>query len=173
MTTWSISATWAIFLFSTHSISKTDCQKQVLSTMFITKHKKSWRVIAGDAVTDQKTSIQSYKTWLYRGNTRTKISVLSKSQQRSWGTVPSDRYFMIYPINLESLGIKKNKPAFNQWPWIKIRRLAFIMQVSNMGQCFILNLLSSKMRNIELAKSVEVKAPNFQKDVIMPRIYDL
>ena len=42
-----------------------------------------------------------------------------------------------------------------------------------MGQCFILNLLPSKMRNIELAKSVEVKAPNLQKDVIMPQIYDL
>jgi hypothetical protein len=36
-----------------------------------------------------------------------------------------------------------------------------------------LKFIITKMRNIELAKSVEVKAPNFQKDVIMPQIYDL
>ena len=29
------------------------------------------------------------------------------------------------------------------------------------------------MRNIELAKSIEVKLPDFQKDVIIPQIYDL
>jgi len=29
------------------------------------------------------------------------------------------------------------------------------------------------MRNVELAKSIEVKMPHFQKDVIIPQIYDL
>jgi hypothetical protein len=73
MTTWSISATWATSLSSAHSISKTDCLKHLQSTTSTIKHRWSWHEILGNAATGQNMNTQSYKTWLSRGSTKTKI----------------------------------------------------------------------------------------------------